>query len=56
MKKKPNPTLIVPSSNEMPLSGLLEFFLDHRQHIALVVDEYGGTKGLGGNGNGVGPK
>ena len=31
---------------EMPLSDLLEFFLDHRQHIALVVDEYGGTKGL----------
>ena len=31
---------------EMPLSGLLEFFLDHRQHIALVLDEYGGTKGL----------
>lgn len=33
-------------SGEMPLSDLLEFFLDHRQHIALVVDEYGGTKGL----------
>lgn len=32
--------------SEMPLSGLLEFFLDHRQHIALVVDEYGGTKGI----------
>ena len=31
---------------EMPLSGLLEFFLDHREHIALVVNEYGGTKGL----------
>jgi CBS domain containing-hemolysin-like protein len=31
---------------DMPLSGLLEFFLDHRQHIALVVGEYGGTKGL----------
>jgi CBS domain containing-hemolysin-like protein len=30
----------------MPLSNLLEFFLDQRQHIALVVDEYGGTKGL----------
>jgi CBS domain containing-hemolysin-like protein len=33
-------------SGTMPLSGLLEFFLDHRQHIALVVDEYGATKGL----------
>ena len=33
-------------SGEMPLSGLLEDFLDRRQHIALAVDEYGGTKGL----------
>ena len=33
-------------SGEMPLSGLLEDFLDRRQHITLVVDEYGGTKGL----------
>ncbi len=32
--------------SDMPLSGLLEFFLDYRQHIALVVDEYGGTKGI----------
>lgn len=31
---------------DMPLTGLLEFFLDKRQHIALVVGEYGGTKGL----------
>ncbi len=30
----------------MPLSNLLEFLLDQRQHIALVIDEYGGTKGL----------
>jgi CBS domain containing-hemolysin-like protein len=30
----------------MPLSNLLEYFLDQRQHIALVIDEYGGTKGL----------
>ena len=37
---------IMSVSGEMPLSGLLENFLDHRQHIALVVDEYGGTKGL----------
>ncbi|MFC1494375.1 CNNM domain-containing protein [Thermodesulfobacteriota bacterium] len=37
---------IMTVSGVMPLSGLVEFFLDHRQHIALVVDEYGGTKGL----------
>jgi CBS domain containing-hemolysin-like protein len=30
----------------MPLSNLLEFLLDQRMHIALVIDEYGGTKGL----------
>jgi len=34
----------VPDS--IPLSNLLEFLLDRRQHIALVIDEYGGTKGL----------
>ena len=28
------------------LSTLLEHLLRHRQHIAFVVDEYGGTKGL----------
>jgi len=37
---------IMTVSGEMPLSELFEFLLDHRQHIALVVDEYGGTKGL----------
>jgi CBS domain containing-hemolysin-like protein len=36
--------LTVPGS--LPLSNLLEFFLDQRQHIAMVIDEYGGTKGL----------
>mgnify|MGYP001818849436 FL=1 len=30
----------------MSLSNLLEFLLEKRQHIALVIDEYGGTKGL----------
>ena len=30
----------------MSLSNLLEFLLENRQHIALVVDEYGGTQGL----------
>jgi CBS domain containing-hemolysin-like protein len=37
---------ILTVSGNMPLSGLLEFFLDQRQHIALVMNEYGGTKGL----------
>jgi len=32
--------------DSMPLSGLLELILEKRQHIAIVVDEYGGTKGL----------
>jgi CBS domain containing-hemolysin-like protein len=31
---------------EMPLSSLLEFLLDHRQHIVIVVGEYGETRGL----------
>ncbi len=34
----------VPSG--ITLSKLLELLLEHRQHIALVVDEYGGTSGL----------
>jgi len=33
-------------SEEIPISKLLEFFLDHRSHIALVVGTYGGTEGL----------
>lgn len=37
---------ILTVSGEMPLSGLLEFFLNQRQQIALVVGEYGGTRGL----------
>lgn len=31
---------------EMTLSSLLEFLLNERQHIALVMDEFGGTRGL----------
>lgn len=34
----------VPGS--LPLSELLEFLLDQRQQMALVIDEYGGTRGL----------
>ncbi len=33
-------------SSDMPIPKLLEFFLDHRSHIALVVGTYGGTEGL----------
>ena len=36
--------LAVPESISLPT--LLESFLTNRQHIAIVVDEYGGTKGL----------
>jgi CBS domain containing-hemolysin-like protein len=32
--------------NDMPLSDVLEFLLDHRQHIAVVAGEFGGTGGL----------
>ena len=33
-------------AGSMHLSGLLEFLLHQRQHIALVTDDYGGTRGL----------
>jgi CBS domain containing-hemolysin-like protein len=36
--------LSVPDS--LSLSDILEFFLDKRQHLAIVLDEYGGTRGL----------
>lgn len=36
--------LVVPES--VSLTALLEMFLKDRQHIAVVVDEYGGTNGL----------
>jgi len=36
--------LVVPES--VSLTALLEMFLKDRQHIAIVVDEYGGTTGL----------
>jgi CBS domain containing-hemolysin-like protein len=35
---------VVPAS--LPLSRLLETFLDQRQHIVYVIDEYGGTAGI----------
>jgi len=36
--------LAVPES--VSLIALLELFLNNRQHIAIVVNEYGGTEGL----------
>lgn len=36
--------LVVPAS--MPLERLLQTFREERRHLALVVDEYGGTQGL----------
>lgn len=33
-------------SDNMPLSQLLEFFLDNRSHIAMVLGDFGGTSGL----------
>src|SRR5690606_36382265 len=36
--------LVVPES--MPLERLLQTFRDQRRHMAVVVDEYGGTQGL----------
>src|SRR5690606_16587175 len=35
---------VVPSS--MPLERLLQTFRESRRHMAVVVDEYGGTQGL----------
>jgi CBS domain containing-hemolysin-like protein len=37
-------TLFVPET--MPLNQLLQAFRDARRHIAIVVDEYGGTQGI----------
>ena len=36
--------LIIPDT--MPLADLFEYFLKDRQHIAIVVNEHGGTEGL----------
>ncbi len=37
---------LLPVPEMMPLERLLSFFLAKHQHIALVVDEYGGTVGI----------
>ncbi len=39
-----SPLLVVPAS--APLERVLHTFQDERRHIAIVVDEYGGTQGL----------
>jgi len=39
-----SPSLVVPGS--LPLERLLRTFQDERRHMALVVDEYGGTQGI----------
>jgi CBS domain containing-hemolysin-like protein len=39
-----SPTLVVPAS--MTLDHLLRTFQDERRHLAIVVDEYGGTQGI----------
>ena len=44
LKTLKRPILTIP--NETSLSNLLEFFLTERQHLTLVVGEYGGTVGL----------
>jgi CBS domain containing-hemolysin-like protein len=37
---------LFPVPGDMKLSELLSFFLNHRQHMVLVVDDFGGTKGI----------
>jgi CBS domain containing-hemolysin-like protein len=39
-----SPTLMIPSG--APLERLLRTFQDERRHLAIVVDEYGGTQGI----------
>lgn len=38
------PPLVIPAAT--PLEGLLRTFQEERRHLAIVVDEYGGTQGL----------
>jgi CBS domain containing-hemolysin-like protein len=42
--KLATPLLVVPTS--APLERLLRIFQDERRHMAIVVDEYGGTQGI----------
>jgi CBS domain containing-hemolysin-like protein len=43
-KQLAQPALVVPA--QMPLDGLLRTFQQERRHLAVVVDEYGGTQGI----------
>src|SRR5207245_6813544 len=50
--RDPNPDLmrikreLIPVPEMMSLEKLLSFFLSKHAHLALVVDEYGGTTGI----------
>jgi CBS domain containing-hemolysin-like protein len=52
MTREPDPDLLsikrdlLPIPEMMPLEKLLDFFLKKHAHLALVVDEYGGTVGI----------
>ena len=52
MLRDPNPDLLrikrdlIPVPEMMPLEKLLNLFLGRHQHLAMVVDEYGGTVGM----------
>jgi CBS domain containing-hemolysin-like protein len=52
LTRDPQPTLLkikrdlLPVPEMMPLEKLLDFFLKKHAHLALVVDEYGGTVGI----------
>lgn len=52
LMRQPNPDLntirrdLFPVPEMMPLEKLLNFFLTKRSHLAVVVDEYGGTVGI----------
>jgi len=52
LTREPNPALLsikrdlLPVPEMMPLEKLLDFFLKKHAHLALVVDEYGGTVGI----------
>ena len=52
LTREPAPNLLsikrdlLPVPEMMPLEKLLEFFLKRHAHLALVVDEYGGTVGI----------
>jgi CBS domain containing-hemolysin-like protein len=52
LTREPDPNLLrikrdlLPVPEMMPLEKLLDFFLKKHAHLALVVDEYGGTVGI----------